>query len=1774
VSTGGAAPIGQLLRIFPGVATGTATTAPGRLPPAHVGEVPALLGQRTVPLLIATDRHANLLALLRAHRDRVTRLVADALEELMSFGAGTVDDPRLGIARLAAAVVSSRTDRHGLLLPPPRRIWRVGAAMAGTAELTRPSGPTRERPARAPACADRPAPHPSPASAGAPAERLHHRVEQAADARPDAVALECDGHHLTYRELDGHANRLAHLLLARGLRPGARVGVLVPRSVEMYVAVLGALKAGAAFVPIDPGSPADRVGYIVDDAGVDLVLTTARYAAVCDDLSAAVVHVDAVAAAVAASPSDRPDVTVAGDPTCYIIYTSGSSGPPKGVEIAQSSICNYVRVLPEIYGLEPGARVYQGMTISFDFSMEEIWLTWAVGATVVAGPTDGRRTGPGLADFLEESGVTILHCVPTVLATLDRTIPAITTVNVGGEACPPELVERWAPGRRMLNTYGPTETTITATWARLEAGRRVTIGRPLPTYTAVVLDDDLRPVAGDEVGELCIGGPGLARGYVNRPDLTAEKFVRPGGTGARIYRTGDLCRMLPNGEIEYLGRADAQVKIRGHRVDLQEIESVLLDDDRVVGAVVAHLRRPGTGGELAGYVVPGDPAVDPDALVADLHARARTTLPAYMVPTYIEPIAAVPMMPSGKVDRKALPEPTSARLVSGGRAHRPAQTPTEQAMAAVWEDVLGLDADGLSVDADFFDDLGGHSLLAATVVSRLRAEGIASHLSVLDLYDHPTVRRLAAHQDGLEAAAADAAAARRRPARPPGWRVAAFGLVQLAWIFTLLVVFLLPVSLVYAAHAGQPSWTVMWHLVATFPATYVLGRWLLPVVAVRALTAGIRAGTYPLWGRLHLRVWAAHKLTSLSPLGVLAGSPWAATYLRLAGADVGTGCHVGTAAVRLPRLVTLEDGATVNSGTHLVTSEVADGVLTIGAVRIGADAVVGGNCVLQGPCSIGAGAVLAEQSLLQPGDAIPPHERWGGSPGGPRADGDDAVDQMVACPSAPRRWPRRLLPLFAVGIVFLEVLPLLALAPVVGLVWWTLLTWGELPAVLVTAASGPVFVVMTCLLVLGARRLTLRAVPVGIHHLRSRIGVAKWFGDKLLERSLLLTNTLYATLYTPTWLRALGAQVGRRAEVSTIANIDPDLLALGDDSFVADMATVGAATHANGHLTFRRTTVGRRTFVGNAAFVRSGVRLGDSSLVGVLTIPPAVGTAAGSSWLGSPPFYLPQRETWDGFTEADTFRPGRRRVAARYAIELVRIVAPSSLLALSMFATLYALSFVAVAAPAWAVALATPLLALLAGLATVLVVALVKWVLVGRYRPRVEPLWSGFVRRSEFVTGLYEATAVPVLLGVLTGTPLLGPVLRLFGTRVGRRTLVDTTYLSEFDLVHIGDDVTVGTAASLQTHLFEDRVMKMSTVELGARASVGTRAIVLYDTVVGEEASLAPLSLVMKAERLLPRTRWRGIPVRAATDQRPLQPTVEHRHATASATTTDRQAPRGTAAAAQDPPGGSRRTDLAHACTAAAPQVRAPQPGGVVAGRSPARRIAAIDLACGAAVLALVALHALPAVTAPGTVALRWALTSAAALLVVLGGMGLALRPHRGRVARRGRRWPTAVARVVAAVVGMAGIVLLVGRVARGGSITAAAVGLAGYTLVCLLVAAEVGRSPAGGRRRRTARRIAARPHRPARAEGAHRDPLARRGVDLPGHAQRGVRSHRPVSGSAAVRRHRLGERRDRPDRPPPRRPDDQRRRGVTSGRQRPAGTVPSARPDGGSGRGGRVDRG
>ncbi|MFI7602132.1 amino acid adenylation domain-containing protein [Actinoplanes sp. NPDC049681] len=547
---------------------------------------------------------------------------------------------------------------------------------------------------------------------------------------PHTVAVEFRTRTLTYRELDDAAARLATALRERGAGPGTLVGISGSPSHYLPVAVLGVLRAGAAWLPLDPGYPAERLQYMIADSGIRLL--------VADPVSAAVLGhgLDVVGPDVSTAPSAA--VPVGPHDAAYVIYTSGSTGRPKGVTLTHGGLANLVAAQQAAFDVGPGDRVLQFAPSSFDASVFETVMALATGATLVLASRDALAPGPGLTDLLRRDGITHLTVPPSVLATLPaEELPALRTVICAGEALPEHLVRRWQPGRRMVNAYGPTETTVWATAADVKADDgKPSIGTAILGADVVVADDRLRPVPTGVPGELLIGGAGVARGYLGRPGLTAQRFVPdPATPGGRRYRTGDLVVRHPDGNLEFLGRVDNQVKIRGVRIEPEEIARCLAEHDAVHDAVVVPLDL-GRGDELYGYVTG---TADPQQLLAHLRSR----LPEHTVPADVVVLDTMPLTPSGKIDRSALPEPPRGRSHQDYVAPR---TPTEQALAEMIAELLHLERVG--IHEEFFA-LGGHSLLAGRLAARVRQE-LGRELPLRLLYQSPTVAGMAAVLDGGE----------------------------------------------------------------------------------------------------------------------------------------------------------------------------------------------------------------------------------------------------------------------------------------------------------------------------------------------------------------------------------------------------------------------------------------------------------------------------------------------------------------------------------------------------------------------------------------------------------------------------------------------------------------------------------------------------------------------------------------------------------------------------------------------------------------------------------------------------------------------------------------------------------------------------------------------------------------------------------------------------------------------------------------------------------------
>lgn len=556
-----------------------------------------------------------------------------------------------------------------------------------------------------------------------PSGCLHDLIVAQAARTPDAIALTCEGETLTYAELDQQSNRLAHLLRERGVGPNVLVGVLVDRSLEMMVALLGVLKAGGAYVPLDPGFPAERLAFMLEDSHAPILLTQKGLARRVPTSNAQVLFIDA-ARLFADQPANAPTPLAGPEDLAYVIFTSGSTGKPKGVQIPHRAVVNFMISMAQTPGLRADDVLAAVTTLSFDIAALELFLPLTVGARVAIVEREVAGDGAALAEVLEEEGATVMQATPVtwrLLLAAKWQPPAHFKALCGGEAMPPQLAARLLElDLELWNMYGPTETTIWSTVQRITDGAApILIGRPIANTQAYILNAALQPAPIGAVGALYLGGDGLAKGYLNRPELTAERFTAnpfSATPGSKIYDTGDLARYLPDGTLEVLGRSDHQVKVRGFRIELGEIESALVRFDGVREAAVTTHPDPRGDQRLVAYLVVGDGQARPGA--GELRTFLKTTLPDYMLPSAFVFLDNLPLTANGKVDRRALLAPDAVQA-RGDERFTPPTTQTEQAIAAVWRELLGLDR--VSVYDNFFD-LGGHSLIAVEALTKLNQQ--------------------------------------------------------------------------------------------------------------------------------------------------------------------------------------------------------------------------------------------------------------------------------------------------------------------------------------------------------------------------------------------------------------------------------------------------------------------------------------------------------------------------------------------------------------------------------------------------------------------------------------------------------------------------------------------------------------------------------------------------------------------------------------------------------------------------------------------------------------------------------------------------------------------------------------------------------------------------------------------------------------------------------------------------------------------------------------------
>ncbi|HAT8371152.1 TPA: amino acid adenylation domain-containing protein [Legionella pneumophila] len=724
--------------------------------------------------------------------------------------------------------------------------------------------------------------------------RLHHFFEKIVDHHPNNIALVCNNTILSYLELEHRSNQLAHYLIQSKISPGSLVGILLERSVECYIAILAILKAGATYVPIETEYPTERINYIFSDLPFKVVLTSSSLLKQKKLEWPPFLILDELEAEISKQSSQRLDLQTddaGNDELCYVIYTSGSTGKPKGVEVPHKSICHYVKVTSELYAVMPDDKVYQGFSLAFDASLEELWMAFANGATLIACTEKEVRSGLGLISFLRQHRVSVFSTVPTLMATLEGELPDLRLLILGGEMCPANLIKRWSrPGLRIMNTYGPTEATVIATYFECKPDCDVTIGKPLPGYEVVIFDENLKEVATGQEGELCIGGAALARGYVNQPQMTDKKFIlNPSNPVQRLYRTGDLAFKTPNGELQFAGRVDDQIKLRGFRIELNEIETIIQSYEGVNQAVVSlqHLDQP----TLVAYLLWDNKRA---LSSSELKLFLRNSLPDYMIPSIIEIVDAFPLLTSGKVDRKSLPKPSQ---VASHHSFRPPSSEMEKAIAQIWQQVLGRFS--ISIDDDFFHDLGGHSLHAANIISKMRH--IFKNVSILDLYKNPTIARLAEKLNHTSNNINERqTVAIEEKYRVPFWKYYLCGIGQLFGVLFQFAIGswqLLAIILCYTWMTSKSSF------ISRESQVMFLGLFLCMPLLSLAITVSlkwlllgkIKPGKYPLWGWFYYRWWLVQRLQKNVFLGkYLVGSPLINWYYRLLGAKIGKNCHIGS----------------------------------------------------------------------------------------------------------------------------------------------------------------------------------------------------------------------------------------------------------------------------------------------------------------------------------------------------------------------------------------------------------------------------------------------------------------------------------------------------------------------------------------------------------------------------------------------------------------------------------------------------------------------------------------------------------------------------------------------------------------------------------------------------------------------------------------------------------------------------------------------------------------
>lgn len=1262
---------------------------------------------------------------------------------------------------------------------------------------------------------------------------------------------------MSYNELNGYSNRIAEHLNNLNIGKGSIVGIYLPRGFDLFIAILGVLKSGAAYVPFDKDTPIERVTSVLKELNTPFCFCS-------EELP----HPLKTIIPFREIRDDTKDFDLSGtDDYAYIIFTSGSTGTPKGIPIKHYQITHLIRSENSILKINDEDIVYQGFSVSFDMWMEEVWISFLTGATLCIADAFTAKSFDTLQHFIINHKISVIHAVPGLLAMLNNDIPSLRIINSGGEACNTNVLKKWAKSPiQFFNSYGPTETTVSASIMQLHQDDDISIGFPLPNYSMSVVNEKMEPLPIGEQGEIIIAGPGLSDGYINKPELSKKVFLsKPDSLkelpGDRIYLTGDMGTMQEDGSFKITGRKDDQIKIRGYRVELGEIEAGINSLPFIKSAVVIA-RQVRNIDQLIAYILPVEDQFN-EKIIRESLSRI---LPSYMIPNYYIKVDSFKLLSSGKINKKSLPdfvasefeEKASPALLEGF---------SDNSLSKDIAAILSKSFPGASIHPsdDFFDDLGGHSMLAALFVSEVREIKGFENISILDIYEKRKIGEIINYWKENKYNRTDN-------------RIDEFKTVPSLRYYTCWAAQTIALFFIYGLAGAQIFIPYLGYYVAVneveghlIPILTAIVLFcvvtpliiLVTILCKKYIIGKFREGDYPLWGSYYFKWWLYKRLLGIIPVETISSTPLYPSFLKRVGLKVEADAQISKLDFGCADLISIGKNVTLSANVILSNAQVENGMLRLRSISIKDNAYIGTGSIVNGGCILETGSEMKDLSCLEAGKTIPANECWEGSP----AKFSHIKPAVNLTRFIQKSKIRKYKFVFLALIITFPILIILPLVPsIIGLNYLDeIADWYSFTYLISTPLFSISYIILFILEVILLTKLFKNSLKVGTYSIYSTVYIKKWFTEQLFSLALYVIKPIFATLYITPIYRALGAKVGKNTEISNASNVTHHLLEIGSESFIADVAVIGESDIRNQELILKETKIGNKSFIGNSALIPQGYNLGDNKLIGVLSIPPPMEKISNdipSDWFGSPAIQLPNREIRDIYPEHLTYKPSVLRKTIRGIVEFIRILIPQSIiLSLSILFIAYThdlltdngIETILLFFPFYYVGIvAVP---------AFLITLLIKWLSVGKYRKSEYPMWSWQVWRTEAITSIYEALAVPFFLQFLQGTPFLPMMFRLLGVKVGKKVWMDTTDITEFDMVSLGDNCALNADSGPQTHLFEDRVMKIGSVEIGSQTSIGSGSIILYNSRIEKNCNIGSLSLVMKGEHLPENTSWQGIPI-------------------------------------------------------------------------------------------------------------------------------------------------------------------------------------------------------------------------------------------------------------------------------------------------------------------------